>query len=91
MKKFIYFKSADSSTLFKIFKDSKNTFLINFMNFVIIVASILYNYKVLMYLIIEVIIFTILYIISLKKIDGATGDIVGAAIELSETVTLFII
>ena len=36
-------------------------------------------------------IFIILYIISLKKIDGATGDIIGAAIELSETVNLFII
>lgn len=91
MNAFIYFKSADSSTLFKTFKDSKNIFLINFMNFVIIVASILFDYKVLMYLIIEAIIFIILYIISLKKIDGATGDIIGAAIELSETVNLFII
>ena len=61
------------------------------MNFVIIVASILFDYKVLMYLIIEAIIFIILYIISLKKIDGATGDVIGAAIELSETVNLFII
>lgn len=91
MNAFIYFKSADSSTLFKMFKESRNTFLINFMNFVLIVASILFDYKVLMYLLIEAIIFIIFYIISLKKIDGATGDVIGAVIELSETVNLFII
>ena len=87
----IYFKSADSSTLFKTFKVSRSTFLINFANLVIIIASILYDYKVLLYLLVEALIFIIIYIISLKKIDGATGDTMGASIELAETIALFII
>lgn len=91
MNAFIYFKSADSSTLFKTFKESRSTFLINFSNLVIIIASILYDYKVLLYLLVEALIFVIIYIISLKKIDGATGDTMGASIELAETIALFII
>lgn len=91
MNAFIYFKSADSSTLFKTFKESRSTFLINFANLVIIIASILYDYKVLLYLLVEALIFIIIYIISLKKIDGATGDTMGASIELAETIALFII
>ncbi len=90
MNAFIYFRSADSSTLFKTFKESRNTFLINFMNLVVICASIIFDYKVLVYLLIEAIVFVLLYLISLKKIDGATGDTVGASVELAETISLFI-
>lgn len=91
MNAFIYFRSADSSTLFKMFKESKSAILINISNIIVILISILYNYRVLLYLLIQAIVFFILYLISLKKIDGATGDIVGASIELSETISLFII
>lgn len=90
MNAFIYFKSADSSTLFKTFKESRNTFLINFMNLVVICTSILFDYKVLLYLLVETVIFIIVYLLSLKKIDGATGDTMGASIELAETISLFI-
>lgn len=90
MNAFIYFKSADSSTLFKTFKESRNTFLINFMNLVVICASILLDYKLLLYLLIEAFVFIAMYYISIKKIDGATGDTMGASIELAETISLFI-
>lgn len=90
MNAFIYFRSADSSTLFKTFKESRNTFLINFMNLVVICTSIIFDYKVLVYLLIEAIVFVLLYLISLKKIDGATGDTIGASVELAETISLFI-
>lgn len=91
MNAFIYFKSADSSTLFKTFKESRNTFLINFMNLVVICASILLDYKLLLYLLIEALVFIAMYYISIKKIDGATGDTMGASIELAETISLFIL
>ena len=71
-------------------KESRNTFLINFMNLVVICASIIFDYKVLLYLLIEAIVFVLLYLISLKKIDGATGDTIGASVELAETISLFI-
>ena len=90
MNAFIYFRSADSSTLFKTFKESRNTFLINFMNLVVICTSIIFDYKVLVYLLNEAIVFVLLYLISLKKIDGATGDTIGASVELAETISLFI-
>ena len=91
MNAFIYFKSSDASTLFKMFKESANAYLINFANLIVICASILFDYKVLLYLLVELLVFLFIYFISLKKIDGASGDSIGASIELAETISLFII